>query len=252
MYEVYDFIAGYIGEELGIQTELVVGETFDQFASGEIVAGFICGLPYVNLADQNPSQVSLLAAPVLSSERYEARPIYFSDVIVRRDSPFRAFEDLRGCSWSFNDPDSQSGYGITRYTLAKMGESRGFFGEVMRAGFHQESIQWVASGRVDASAIDSQVLAVELRDHPELAGQIKVIDSLGPSSIQPFVAASWLPEELKIGIRTALLEIGADPDARSRLGKGFIERFAPVEDADYDDIRQMAAFVASSGMDAWD
>ena len=45
----------------------------------------------------------------------------------------------------------------------------GFFARVVEAGFHQRAIRLVAAGVVDAAAIDSQVLAVELRDHPELA-----------------------------------------------------------------------------------
>jgi len=39
-----------------------------------------------------------IAAPVLMGERYHDRPLYFSDVIVDRDSRFRSFLDLRGRS----------------------------------------------------------------------------------------------------------------------------------------------------------
>ena len=47
MAPVYEFITVHIGGELGRETELVVGTSFDQFASGDVDAGFICGLPYV-------------------------------------------------------------------------------------------------------------------------------------------------------------------------------------------------------------
>src|SRR5207248_10541169 len=136
-------------------------------------------------------------------------------------------------------PGSQSGYGITRYRLLQMGETNGFFGKVVEAGFHQESIQMVCAGQVDASAIDSQVLAVALRDDPALAVQLKVIDTLGPSTIQPVVAATHLPPDLRAALRSALLSLAADPAARDRLAEAFIERFAPITDADYDDIREM-------------
>jgi hypothetical protein len=43
-------------------------------------------------------------------------------------------------------------------------ETSGFFGEVVEAGFHETSIRMVAAGDVDASAIDSQVLAIAMRD----------------------------------------------------------------------------------------
>jgi len=238
---VYEAVAEYAGERLGLPVELVDGTSFDQFAAGDVDAGFICGLPYVQLARHSPPPVALLAAPVLRGKRYSGRPIYFSDVIVHRDSPFRSFADLRGRSWAYNDPDSHSGYNVTRDRLVQMGETGGFFGHVVEAGYHQRSIRLVAAGEVDASAIDSQVLAVELRDHGELAAQLRVIDTLGPSTIQPVVAASHLPASLRADLRAALLAIGDEPAWRERLAAGLVERFVAVDDAVYDDIRHMLA-----------
>ena len=247
MLPVYQFITAYVGEKLGCRTELIVGSSFDQFETGQADMGFICGLPYVQLTRRRPPPVELIAAPVLQGERYQDRPIYFSDVIVHRDSPFQRFADLRGRSWSYNDPDSHSGYNVTRYRLVQMGETNGFFGQVIQAGWHQKSIRMVMEGAVDASAIDSQVLAVELRDHPAWASQLRVIDSLGPSSIQPVVAARRLPEHLRADVRSVLLAMGDDPDAKTALAHGFVERFASVTDSTYNDIREMLAAAEAMG-----
>jgi phosphonate transport system substrate-binding protein len=38
------------------------------------------------------------AAPVPAGDRYAGRPIYYSDVIVRHDSPISCLEELRGRS----------------------------------------------------------------------------------------------------------------------------------------------------------
>ena len=189
----------------------------------------------------SPAPVELLAAPVLQGERYHDLPIYFSDVIVRRDSPYHVFADLHGCSWAYNDPNSHSGYNITRYTLVRLGETHGFFGRVVEAGFHQEALRMVADGRVDASAIDSQVLAIELREHPDLAGHVRIIDTLGPTTIQPVVAARHVSAALRDDLRAALCAIGDDPAARDTLDYGFVARFIPMTDTDYDDIRMMVA-----------
>jgi phosphonate transport system substrate-binding protein len=247
MLPVYEFVVDALGRELGCRTELVVGASFDQFRIGEIDAGFICGLPYVQLVRQDSAPVELLAAPVLCGDRYAGRPIYFSDVIVRRDSPMRTFADLRGRSWAYNDPDSHSGYNLTRHHLLTMGETRGFFGRVIEAGFHQRAMRMVAGGEVDAAAIDSQVLAIELRDHPGLAGKLRVFEVLGPSTIQPVVAARHLSAVTKAALRTALLRMGDDPVARKELDRGFVERFVPVTDGDYDDIRKMLAAAEDIG-----
>ena len=179
----------------------MVGASFDQFERGEADLGVICGLPYVWLAARRPRPVEPLAAPVLAGDRYGGRPVYYSDVIVRRDSPIRSLEELRGCSWAYNEPASHSGHTVTLYSLVRMGARPGFFGRVVEAGFHQRAIRLVHAGVMDAAAIDSQVLAVELRDHPDLTG-LRVVGSFGPSTIQPVVAASCLPGRLKEQVRT--------------------------------------------------
>jgi phosphonate transport system substrate-binding protein len=169
-------------------------------------------------------------------------------VIVRDDRPFRCFRDLRGRSWAYNEPHSQSGYGITRYRLASQGETNGFFGRVVEAGWHEQAIRMVQNGEVDASAIDSHVLAIALRDDPSLAQRIRVIDTLGPSPIQPVVVGTHLPGSLKDDLRTILLEMADDPHARDCLDEALVERFEPVTDESYDDIRRMTAIAESAGL----
>jgi phosphonate transport system substrate-binding protein len=247
MLPVYRFLAGRIGERLGRPVELVVGSSFDQFEAGEADLGVICGLPYVRLADRQPPPVEPLAAPVLDGDRYGGRPVYFSDVIVRRDSPITGLEELRGRSWAYNEPVSHSGHTVTLYGLVAMGARPGFLGPVLEAGYHQRAIRLVAAGTVDAAAIDSQVLAIELRDHPRLAGRLRVIGAFGPSTIQPVVAASRLPDRLKDQVRDLLVGLGDDPTARAALAYGLIRRFAPVDDAAYDDIRAMQAAIEAAG-----
>ncbi|HEX9068153.1 MAG TPA: PhnD/SsuA/transferrin family substrate-binding protein, partial [Ktedonobacterales bacterium] len=217
------------------------------FARGDCDAGFICGLPYVQLTRSHPSPVELLAAPVLQGERYGGHPIYFSDVIVRRESPYQSFADLRGCVWAYNDRDSHSGYNVTRHTLVRMGETHGFFGRVVAAGFHQTALRMVAGGQADASAIDSQVLAIELRDHPALAERVRIITALGPATIQPVVAARHLSRSLKSDLSATLCAAGDEPELRSTLDYGFVDRFVPITDAHYDDIRAMVAEAEAAG-----
>jgi phosphonate transport system substrate-binding protein len=247
MLPVYRFLAERIGGLLGRPVELVVGRSFDQFERGEADLGVICGLPYVWLADRRPPPVEPLAAPVLAGARYAGRPVYYSDVIVRHDSPITRLEELAGRSWAYNEPASHSGHTVTLYSLVRMGVQPGFFARVVEAGFHQRAIRLVASGSVDAAAIDSQVLTIELRDHPRLAGRLRVIGAFGPSTIQPVVAASRLPGRLKAQVRDLLVGLGDDPAARSLLDYGLIDRFAPIGDATYDDIRAMLAAIEIVG-----
>jgi phosphate/phosphite/phosphonate ABC transporter binding protein len=244
---VYRFLADRIAHRLGRPVELVVGTSFDQFQRGEADLGVLCGLPYVWLADRRPAPVEPLAAPVLAGERYGGHPVYYSDVIVHRGSPITRLEELRGCSWAYNEPASHSGHTVTLYSLVRMGARPGFFARVVEAGWHQRAIRLVLDGTVDAAAVDSQVLAVELRDHQRLAAGLRVVGAFGPSTIQPVVAASRLPDQLKDEVRELLVGLGHDPSARPALAHGFIERFASVDDAAYDDIRAMLATIQAAG-----
>jgi phosphonate transport system substrate-binding protein len=241
MLPVYEFTIAYVSRKLNYPMELVVGSSYDELYDADF--SFVCGLPYVlrTAPRKNPSPVAAIVAPVLQGDRYQNRPIYFSDVIVRQDSPFRSFADLRGCAWAYNEPESQSGYGITRYSLAALGETKGYFGEVVEAGFHQKAIWMVYEGKVDASAIDSLVLAVEFRDHPELVQGLRIIDSLGPSAIQPLTAASHVAPEVREDVQHVFAEMHRDTSAADVLQRAFIDHFVAVQDKDYDDIRSMLA-----------
>src|SRR5262249_51562934 len=133
VYPLYEFITRRAGEVLDCPTELAVGESYDELADPPDVS-FLCGLAYVALTGRGAARVERLAAPLLRGGRYGGRPIYYSDVIVHRDSPVQSFAELRGCSWAYNEPYSHSGYGVTRYHLVRMGETNGFFGKVVETG----------------------------------------------------------------------------------------------------------------------
>lgn len=247
MLPVYQAIADAVGDRLGLTTELVVETDYESCRHDVNDLCFVCSLPYVMFEREGISPAVPIAAPVLQGERYAGRPIYYSDVIVHRDSDFACFEDLRGASWAYNEPLSQSGYGITRYHLVSIGETDGFFGQVIEAGFHETSIRMVASGLVDASAIDSQVLGVELRDHPDLADSLRIIDSLGPSTIQPVGCSKRFTGQFQDDVRDILVGLGADPALREILDHGMVEGFAPVGPGDYDDIRRMVDACEAAG-----
>lgn len=242
---LYNNVTESVGDKLRRPTRLVTGESFDQLRTGDVDFAFLCGYPYVRLRSENMPSLQAIAAPVVQGDRYEDRPIYFSDVIVAANSPVKSFEDLRGCTWAFNDRDSHSGYLVTLHRLVEMGESAAFFGSWEQAGFHQRSIRMVADGTVDASAIDSHVLAIELREHPELASQIKVIDQLGPSTIQPLVATGAVETPLRETVKEVVAALGHE-----QLEYGLVDRFAAVEDSSYDDIRAMFKAVRSAGLAA--
>jgi phosphonate transport system substrate-binding protein len=243
LYETYLYIARYVGAKVGHPATLAVGQSISEFANAQVDVGFICGLPYVQMADAPACPVELLAAPILLGERYQNRPVYFSDVIVRKESAYLSFDDLQGCAWAYNQKMSHSGWNLVYYSLLERGKTLDYFGRLIKTGSHRRSVSLVLEGQADATAIDSHVLDVFLARNRAGAAQLRVIDMLGPSSIPPIVIARTVEQALKHQVQQVLLTMHEDPLAAGILHAGAIDRFVRVSDEDYQDIREMRAKV---------
>ncbi len=243
LWDTYSSIARYVGKALGCKSLLTVGHSFDAFAEDEIDVGFVCGLIYARMSRYADCPIELLAAPVLHGRRYAGKPIYFSDVVVRKESSFFSFDDLRDCTWAYNEFISHSGWNLVCYSLLQQGRTPGYFGRIVKSGSHLKSLRMVLDGQVDATAIDSHVLDVMLRQDPALGARLRVIETLGPSGIPPVVVAKRLDDCLKQRIRTALLHMHHNAASANELRRGLIERFAPVTDEHYAGMLGMLAQV---------
>ena len=236
--------ARYVADELGWELSYVDDVPWERreqlLDAGDLDAAFVCGWPYTCKIAAQVVDIRLVVAPAFAAARYGGWPVYFSDVIVPADSDVFDFAQLRGRSWAYNEPRSHSGYNLTLYHLAQLGETDGYFGEVVQAGAHQAAIDLVAGGRVDASAIDSYVLDVELSLRPELGQGIRVIDTLGPSPSPPFVVAGHIPIETRQSIADILTAMHETDAGQAILRDGLVERYLAVTDRDYDPVRTMA------------
>jgi len=239
LYGTYEHIARYLGEKVGCPTTLRVGQSFEEFAKGQIDVAFICGLPYVRMTRLNNCPIELLAAPVLIGKRYQHRPIYFSDVIVRSESRYTNFDDLSGCVWAYNERVSHSGCNLVCYSLLERDKSPEYFGATVKSGSHLRSIEMVLQGEVDAAAIDSHLMDVLHSKDEKLATKLRVIEMLGPSSIPPIVVSKRLDDELKSKMQEALVTMHLNNSGAMGLREGLVERFVIVADEDYGDLREM-------------
>ena len=242
-------VAAYIQEQTDIAVEYVSGIPWQEreqlFDAGEIQILWLCGLPYVYKSDLTEIGMELLAVPVPAGTRYDGRPIYFSDVVVRSNSRYRNFLDLRGSSWAYNERRSHSGYNVVRAHLAGIGETEGFFGSLVASGKHSASVAMILSGRADGAAIDSTMLKWIFSMHSEAPRRLRVIDSIGPSPMPPWVISTRTPGKLRGEVRALLLAMHMNPGGRELLARGGFERFVKAHDRDYDPIRRMAAAAAA-------
>jgi phosphonate transport system substrate-binding protein len=237
-------VAGFIENRIRIPVQYVSNVSWQErerlFDLGEIHILWLCGLPYVDKADAAENPIELLAVPVPRGERYQGRAVYFSDIVIDRSRPFQSFFDLRGASWAYNEPRSHSGFNVVRAHLAELGQRDRFFGQVVESGSHSVSLEMVLIGAVDAAAVDSTVLEWFVSQRRDLTEKVRVIDTIGPSPIPPWVISRSLPQTLRSDIRDVMLHMHAEPFGRVLLERARLERFIGADDRDYDPIRVMA------------
>ena len=237
--ELVDFISAELGLPCQFVKDLSWQERERLLLLGDIHVCWICGLAYVRESDRQDKLIELLVAPVRQHPRYQAKPVYYSDVIVRADTSFQCFEDLRGRTWAYNERGSHSGFNIVRYHLAMRGLDQNFFHRIVESGSHGNSLQMILQRSIDTAAIDSSVLELEVAKDPSISEQIRTVQILGPSPAPPWVVHSSVPADMRKTLSDILLSLNEHSKGRRILEAGRMLRFALVSHHDYDQIREM-------------
>jgi phosphonate transport system substrate-binding protein len=239
---LFEAVARWFSRETGLATTVASESRYsgpprgrpDPFSTGEADLAFVCSPAYLWLRELAPPPVELVPfafAPL--DPRAGGRPVYFSDVIVRRGDGARAFDDLHGRTWAYNDTCSMSGYYSLLEKLAEREQGGRFFGRIVEAGSHLRSLALVAAGEADAAAIDSNVLALALARDPALAAAVRVVESWGPFPIQPILARASLDPAIRRAIVAALAALGGDAGVRAELATYGVAGLPPVDESIY-------------------
>ena len=241
-FAFYRRLLDYIGEELDRPVELVDRDSYaeinDLFGSGDVDIAFVCGQPYVDGRDE--MGIELLVAPQAYGET-----VYYSYIIVPEDSPIERFEELRGKTFAFVDPMSNSGKLVPTYMLARRGEtSDSFFREFVYTYGHDKSIRVVAQKIVDGAAVDHLIWEYFNHTDPELIAKTRVIEKSPPYGMPPVVVHPELDPEIKERMRQLFLHIHKDKTGREILKGMMIDKFVGIDDSAYDSIREMMSWLA--------
>ncbi len=239
----YQDIIDYISEKLGVPVEMVQRRTYDEMdkmlEKGEVDAAFICSAPYVK--DRRKFGVELLVAP-----RVNGSVFYRSYIIVHKDSNIRTLADLKGRTFAFTDPKSNSGKLYPEYKLAKSGYTpEEYFKKYIYSYSHNKSVELVAKRVVDGAAVESLVYEYMKKKGSPYVRETKVIEESPEFAIPPVVVSTGISIFKKEKLREVLLNMHRDPQGRRILDAMLIERFEEVPDSNYDSIREMEAFLAT-------
>lgn len=233
----YQQLLDYIGVRLDRAIQLVQRKTYGEvnvlIGKGQIDLAFICSGPYAG--EKQKYGFEALATPLVRN-----KPFYNSYLIVNTNSPFQNFADLKGRTFAFTDPDSNSGTLVPKFWLLQMGETpESFFGKTIYTYSHDNSILAVARSLVDGAAIDGHKWEYYNKRNPIYTSKTKVIKKSKPFGSPPLVASTILSEEQRRHIRQILYKMHLDPAGKKILTELLIDRFVPPEEEWYDPIRAM-------------
>lgn len=243
---LYQQLATYVGERLGRHVELVQGKTYaeinDMLKSGDVTVALVCTNPY--LQGRDDFGMELIAAPQVRGE-----VDYQSLLIVNRNSKATSLDDLRGASFAFSDPLSNTGRLAPLYQLAKRGTNPdAYFSQTIFTYSHDSSIRAVADGVVAAAAVDSLVFDYLASTEPALTDKVKVIERWGPFGINPVVVNPRLDSGLKEDLRRLFLGMDQDPQGLEILKSLQIDKFVVPDDSIYDSVREMRSYLRDRGL----
>lgn len=243
---LYPQLATYMGAKLGRPVELVQGKTYaeinDLLKSGDVTVALVCTNPY--LQGRDDFGMELIAAP-------QVRGVveYYSLLVVPRNSSARSLADLRGASFAFTDPLSNSGRLAPIYQLALRATTPdSYFSQTIFTYSHDSSVRAVADGVVAAAAVDSLVYDYLASGDPGLTEKLKVIERWGPYGINPVVVNPRLDPTLKSELQRVLLGMDQDPEGIAILRNLVIDRFVVPDDHIYDSVRTMRSYLREHGL----
>ncbi len=147
-------------------------------------------------------------------------------MIVNEKSPFKILEDLRGKTFAFTDPDSNTGRLVPTSWLQEVGERpETFFKQSIYTYSHDNSIMAVAKGMVDGASVDGLIWDFYNQRNPTITASTRVVRRSDLYGNPPLVASKSLPADLKGKILHLLLSMHEDAEGRAILGQLMIDRF---------------------------
>jgi phosphonate transport system substrate-binding protein len=206
---------------------------------GQLDFAWVCGYPYV----RHSRQLKLLAVPL-----YRGQPLYRSYLIVpASDTATDSLLGLRGKVFAYSDPDSNSGYLFTQYSLLRLRESpRTFFGRTFFTWGHRKVLDAVAVGLAQGGAVDGYVWDTLALLHPELTARTRIAERSPEFGFPPFVARASIESSVFTALQTVLLRMRGDAQGVALLQQLNLDGFETGSPALFDSVRSMSQLAGTS------
>ncbi|RMF02753.1 MAG: phosphate/phosphite/phosphonate ABC transporter substrate-binding protein [Chloroflexi bacterium] len=236
-FESYSALASYLSSKIGRPVELVQRRTYAEVnelvENNKVDVAFVCTSAYI--IGNRDFGMELLVAP-----QVDGATTYQSWLIVPADSPAQNLSDLRGKTFAFTDPWSNSGRVFPTAMVKDLGETpETFFGRTFYTYSHDDAIRAVANGVADGAAVDSLVYQYAVAREPELGNKTKIIHRSPAFGIPPVVTSPHLRPQTKAELQSILLDMTNDPAGQAALDVLDIDRFVLTSDTQYNSAREL-------------
>lgn len=231
--ELLNLVGQHVGRSVDITQKKTYAEVNEMLERNMLDLAFVCSGPYV-LAKRKFG-MEILVVPVAYGEK-----VYYSYIIVGATGKLATFDDLRGKTFAFTDPTSNTGCLVPRYMLGLRGETpETFFKSTSHTYSHDNSIRAVAENVADGAAVDSLIWEYLNATDPADTSRTRIIEKSPPYGIPPVVVNPSLDLRLKSELKGIFLNLHKDAQAAALLKEMGIDRFEEGDDAMYDSVRAM-------------
>ncbi len=232
-HDLIDYISAKTGRPIYIKEKKTYEEVNDMLKKGEVSFAFICSGAYINAKDKN--EVRLLVAPVINNRTY-----YQAYIITQKNSGVSSFRGLKGHSFAFTDPISNTGCLYPKKLIRRLGYLKeNFFSKTIFTYGHDISIQMVNRGIIDGASVHSLIYQYIARKYPRRVANIKIINKSELFGMPPVVTPININKKCFDKLQNIFLNLDKDSIGISILKKLRIEKFVKVNDTLYNSVRAL-------------
>lgn len=225
-----------LGRPVDFVQRATYGQVLDILRAGEVHFAWICGYPYV----LHRRELRLVAVPL-----WRGRPLYQSYLIVDAAGDAASLADLRGRSFAYADPLSNSGFLVVQHRLRSSGHDPGsYFGRSFFTHAHRHVVEAVADGLAAGGAVDGYVWETLATLQPGLTRRTRVIERSADFGFPPIVAGPHADPAAVAAVGAALRDMPRSAAGREVLAELRLDGFTPGSPALFDGIARMVGSAA--------
>ncbi|TFZ01118.1 putative selenate ABC transporter substrate-binding protein [Ramlibacter rhizophilus] len=233
----------YLGERLGTKVEFTpvtdYAAAVEALVNGQVDLAWFGGFTFVQANHRSGGKV----LPLVQREEDEK----FRSVFITTDPAIRSLADLKGKTLSFGSPSSTSGHLMPRsFMLAAGVDPDRDLRRVAYSGAHDATAAAVASGKVDAGALNISVWDKLVSDGKVDPAKVRVFYTTPPYYDYNWSVNAAMPAERRQKLVQAFTDLSPEtPHGKEILGLQRASRFIPTRAENY---RGIEAAARSAGL----